>query len=133
METDVPADLAIFPPPPGLISTLWTSNPAGISLSGKQFPVFLHPKTSEEYALARVERKIGKGHKAFEFNTNEKVSLEEDLKRRDLTINAIAQDEKGKLIDPFNGISDIENRKATQAASVGFSTHSWGREKTIFG
>ena len=82
----------------------------GYKQVGKQFPVFLHPKTSEEYALARVERKIGKGHKAFRFNTNEKVSLEEDLKRRDLTINAIAQDEKDKLIDPFNGISDIENR-----------------------
>ena len=82
----------------------------GYKQVGKQFPVFLHPKTSEEYALARVEKKIGKGHKAFEFNTNEKVSLEEDLKRRDLTINAIAQDEKDKLIDPFNGISDIENR-----------------------
>ena len=82
----------------------------GYKQVGKQFPVFLHPKTSEEYALARVEKKIGKGHKAFEFNTNEKVSLEEDLQRRDLTINAIAQDEKGELIDPFKGISDIENR-----------------------
>ena len=82
----------------------------GYKQVGKQFPVFLHPKTSEEYALARVEKKIGKGHKAFEFNTNKKVSLEEDLQRRDLTINAIAQDEKGELIDPFKGISDIENR-----------------------
>ena len=82
----------------------------GYKQVGKQFPVFLHPETSEEYALARLEKKISSGHKGFEFIANEKVSLEEDLLRRDLTINAIAQDKKGKLIDPYNGITDIENR-----------------------
>lgn len=73
---------------------------------GKDFPVFLHPTTGEEYALARTERKIGKGHKGFECST-EAVTLEDDLKRRDLTINAIAADETGKLIDPWGGQADI--------------------------
>jgi tRNA nucleotidyltransferase (CCA-adding enzyme) len=78
---------------------------------GKDFPVFIHPKTGEEYALARTERKSGHGYTGFEFDTNPNVTLEEDLARRDLTINAIAQDEKGKLIDPFNGQEDIKNKK----------------------
>ena len=82
----------------------------GYKQVGKQFPVFLHPDTSEEYALARVEKKVGPGHKGFEFTANKKVTLEEDLLRRDLTINAIAQDEKGKLIDPYGGLADIEER-----------------------
>ena len=77
---------------------------------GKQFPVFLHPKTSEEYALARLERKTEKGHKGFKFDVSKSVSLEQDLLRRDLTINAIAQDENGDLIDPYNGIDDLKNR-----------------------
>ena len=78
---------------------------------GKDFPVFIHPKTGEEYALARTERKSGHGYTGFEFDTNPNVTLEEDLARRDLTINAIAQDEDGTLIDPFNGQDDIENKK----------------------
>ena len=78
---------------------------------GKDFPVFIHPKTGEEYALARTERKSGHGYTGFEFDTNPDVTLEEDLERRDLTINAIAQDEDGTLIDPFNGQEDIKNKK----------------------
>ena len=82
----------------------------GFKQVGKSFPVFLHPKTKEEYALARLESKTGVGHKAFSFEVKPEVSLEEDLSRRDLRINAIAKDKKGKLIDPFGGIQDIENR-----------------------
>lgn len=77
---------------------------------GKDFPVFLHPETHEEYALARKERKSGKGHTGFETNFDTGVTLEEDLVRRDLTINAIAQDEHGNYIDPFKGKKDIEHR-----------------------
>lgn len=75
---------------------------------GKDFPVFLHPKTNEEYALARTERKTSAGYTGFSFHAAANVTLEEDLIRRDLTINAIAQDSDGKLIDPFNGQADIE-------------------------
>ena len=81
----------------------------GYKQVGKHFPVFLHPDTSEEYALARVE-KNQKGHKGFEFTANKDVTLEQDLQRRDLTINAIAQDENGNYIDPYNGILDLEKR-----------------------
>ena len=83
----------------------------GFKQVGKDFPVFIDPKTGEEYALARTERKSGHGYTGFEFDTNPNVTLEEDLARRDLTINAIAQDEDGKLIDPFNGQVDIKNKK----------------------
>ena len=79
----------------------------GFRQVGKEFPVFLHPKSNEEYALARLERKIGKGYKGFEFDTSKSVTLEQDLSRRDLTINAIAQDDSGNLIDPFGGQKDI--------------------------
>ena len=82
----------------------------GFKLVGKDFPVFLHPGTKEEYALARTERKTGKGYKGFAFHTSGDVTLEEDLARRDLTINAIAEDEIGNLIDPFNGKQDLENK-----------------------
>ena len=75
---------------------------------GKDFPVFLHPETGEEYALARTERKTGVGYHGFSFDTGAEVSLEEDLARRDLTINAMAMDETGTLIDPFNGQADLE-------------------------
>ncbi|OGT06777.1 MAG: multifunctional CCA tRNA nucleotidyl transferase/2'3'-cyclic phosphodiesterase/2'nucleotidase/phosphatase [Gammaproteobacteria bacterium GWF2_41_13] len=75
---------------------------------GKDFPVFLHPETHEEYALARTERKMGTGYKGFTFYTAKTVTLEEDLKRRDLTINAIAQDDQGQLIDPFGGQKDLQ-------------------------
>ncbi|MFK7794078.1 MAG: multifunctional CCA tRNA nucleotidyl transferase/2'3'-cyclic phosphodiesterase/2'nucleotidase/phosphatase [Gammaproteobacteria bacterium] len=77
---------------------------------GKDFPVFLHPQSSEEYALARTERKSGKGHKGFQVFSSPNISLEEDLLRRDLTINAIAEDEHGNLIDPYDGLDDIKNR-----------------------
>ena len=77
---------------------------------GQDFPVFLHPKTGEEYALARTERKSGHGYKGFEFYTSTEVSLEEDLIRRDLTINAMAQDETGHIIDPFGGQKDLEKK-----------------------
>ena len=82
----------------------------GYKQVGKQFPVFLHPETSEEYALARLEKKIEKGHKGFAFETHKGVTLDQDLSRRDISINAIAESSDGKLIDPYNGIQDIENR-----------------------
>ncbi|QNB09314.1 multifunctional CCA addition/repair protein [Herbaspirillum frisingense] len=77
---------------------------------GKDFPVFLHPETQEEYALARTERKTAPGYKGFAFHAAPDVTLEEDLARRDLTINAIAQDEDGTLVDPYHGRADIERR-----------------------
>src|SRR5690606_33323 len=82
----------------------------GIRPVGKDFPVFLHPRTNEEYALARTERKTGPGYKGFAVHFAPGVTLEEDLARRDLTINAIAQDADGRIIDPFNGQRDIEDR-----------------------
>lgn len=77
---------------------------------GKDFPVFLHPVTQEEYALARTERKTAPGYKGFAFNTSTTISIEEDLQRRDLTINAMAEDENGRLIDPYGGLKDLEQR-----------------------
>ena len=77
---------------------------------GKKFPVYLHPQTKEEYALARKERKVGQGHLGFEVDASATITLEEDLFRRDITINAIAEDLDGKLIDPYDGLLDIENR-----------------------
>jgi tRNA nucleotidyltransferase (CCA-adding enzyme) len=77
---------------------------------GKDFPVFLHPTTREEYALARTERKSGRGYKGFTVYASPEVTLEEDLKRRDLTINAMAKAEDGTLIDPFGGRKDLEAR-----------------------
>ena len=74
---------------------------------GKDFPVFLHPKTQEEYALARTERKTAPGYKGFAIHASPDVTLEQDLARRDLTINAIAQDTNGQLIDPYDGQQDI--------------------------
>jgi tRNA nucleotidyltransferase (CCA-adding enzyme) len=77
---------------------------------GKDFPVFLHPDTAEEYALARTERKTGHGYHGFVFQADATVTLEQDLARRDLTINAIAEDADGALTDPFGGVGDIEAR-----------------------
>jgi len=77
---------------------------------GKDFPVFLHPHTREEYALARTERKTGHGYHGFAIHADPSVTLEEDLARRDLTINAMAQDEDGALVDPFHGQRDLEQR-----------------------
>jgi tRNA nucleotidyltransferase (CCA-adding enzyme) len=76
---------------------------------GKDFPVFLHPETGEEYALARTERKTAPGYHGFAFHAAPEVSLEEDLRRRDLTINAMAEDGEGCLIDPFGGHEDLQN------------------------
>ena len=90
----------------------------GYKQVGKDFPVFINPKTGEEYALARTERKSGHGYTGFEFDTNPNVTLEEDLERRDLTINAIAQDEYGTLIDPFNGQDDIKNKKLRHVSNA---------------
>ena len=77
---------------------------------GKDFPVFLHPDTHEEYALARTERKTAPGYAGFAFHAAADVTLEQDLMRRDLTINAIAMDENGNLIDPYGGQADIQNK-----------------------
>ncbi|MFX1824576.1 multifunctional CCA addition/repair protein [Acinetobacter sp. AS5] len=77
---------------------------------GKDFPVFLHPQTKEEYALARTERKSGTGYHGFEFHTDVSVTLEQDLIRRDLTINAMAMDDAGQVYDPYGGQQDLENR-----------------------
>ena len=113
----------------------------GFKPVGKDFPVFLHPETHEEYALARTERKSGRGYKGFTVYAAPEVTLEEDLKRRDLTINAMAKDEHGTLIDPFGGKKDLEAgvlrhvseafaedpvrilRVARFAARFGFSVH----------
>jgi tRNA nucleotidyltransferase (CCA-adding enzyme) len=81
----------------------------GFKPVGKDFPVFLHPETKEEYALARTERKTARGYKGFQVYAAPEVTLEEDLARRDLTINAIAKDSDGNLIDPYNGIADIKS------------------------
>jgi tRNA nucleotidyltransferase (CCA-adding enzyme) len=77
---------------------------------GRSFPVFLHPQTGEEYALARTERKSASGYYGFTCDFNPKVTIEEDLLRRDLTINAMAMDEHGQLIDPYHGQDDLNNR-----------------------
>lgn len=78
---------------------------------GKDFPVFLHPKTHEEYALARTERKTGHGYGGFQFHADSEVTLEQDLLRRDLTINAMAEDDQGQVIDPYGGRADLEHRR----------------------
>jgi tRNA nucleotidyltransferase (CCA-adding enzyme) len=85
---------------------------------GKDFPVFLHPETHEEYALARTERKTALGYHGFHVHASPEVSLAEDLARRDLTINAIAQDKKGHLIDPYNGLQDLETRSLRHVSSA---------------
>ena len=83
----------------------------GFKSVGKDFPVFLHPETKEEYALARTEKKIKPGYHGFDFNTSKNVTLAEDLKRRDLSINAMAIDRNDNLIDPYNGLDDINQKK----------------------
>jgi tRNA nucleotidyltransferase (CCA-adding enzyme) len=82
----------------------------GYQQVGKDFPVFLHPQSKEEYALARTERKTAAGYKGFDVHASPDVTLEQDLVRRDLTINAIAKDEDGNLIDPYHGVDDINNK-----------------------
>jgi tRNA nucleotidyltransferase (CCA-adding enzyme) len=92
----------------------------GFRSVGKDFPVFLHPETKEEHALARTERKTAKGYHGFEFVTAVDVTLEEDLRRRDLTINAIAEDEAGQLVDPYGGAADLK-AKLLRHVSPAFS------------
>jgi tRNA nucleotidyltransferase (CCA-adding enzyme) len=82
----------------------------GYRLVGRSFPVYLHPESHEEYALARTESKTGPGYRGFEVDANENVTVEQDLKRRDLTINAMAEDAEGRLIDPYGGRKDLEQR-----------------------
>lgn len=92
----------------------------GFKPVGKDFPVFLHPETGEEYALARTERKTGHGYGGFSFHATPDVSLEEDLQRRDLTINAMAEDESGQVIDPYGGRNDL-HRKILRHVSPAFA------------
>ena len=83
----------------------------GYKKVGKSFPVYINPHTGDEYALARKESKTGVGYHGFDFDANPNITLEEDLARRDLTINAIAEDENDLLIDPYKGQEDLDNRK----------------------
>jgi tRNA nucleotidyltransferase (CCA-adding enzyme) len=83
----------------------------GFKPVGRDFPVFLHPKTHEEYALARTERKTGPGYRGFTIHASPEVTLEQDLERRDLTINAMARDAHGALVDPFGGVEDLRQRR----------------------
>lgn len=91
---------------------------AGYVAVGKDFPVFLHPETHEEYALARTERKTAPGYAGFAFHAAPEVTLEQDLQRRDLTINAIAQDDDGSLIDPYGGCADLERKLFRHVSSA---------------
>ena len=93
---------------------------AGYTPVGKDFPVFLHPKTHEEYALARTERKTGHGYHGFSFHAAPDVTLEEDLARRDLTINAMAEDAAGNVIDPYGGQQDLQ-AKVLRHVSAAFA------------
>ena len=101
-------------------STAEAMQAQGYTPVGKDFPVFLHPKTHQEYALARTERKSGHGYKGFTVFASADVTLEEDLLRRDLTINAIAEDEHGQITDPFNGQADLK-AKLLRHVSPAFS------------
>ncbi len=92
----------------------------GFQPVGQDFPVFIHPNTGEEYALARTERKSGKGYTGFQYFASKEVTLEEDLIRRDLTINAMAQDNQGNIIDPYHGQEDLNN-KVLRHVSPAFS------------
>ncbi len=90
----------------------------GFKPVGRDFPVFLHPQTGEEYALARTERKSGRGYRGFLVDTDPSVTLEEDLGRRDFTINAIAEDDAGQFVDPLGGVRDIESRVLRHAGQA---------------
>lgn len=83
----------------------------GFRAVGKDFPVFIHPETGEEFALARTERKTGPGYHGFEFHASPEVTLEQDLMRRDLTVNALARDDQGEIIDYYGGLNDLKARK----------------------
>lgn len=90
----------------------------GYAQVGKDFPVFLHPDTKDEYALARTERKTAPGYHGFEVHAAPDVTLEQDLERRDLTINALAEDDEGNIIDPWGGLADIEARRLRHVSSA---------------
>jgi len=90
----------------------------GYKQVGKDFPVFLHPETREEYALARTERKVAPGYKGFEFHSSPDVTLEDDLRRRDLTINAMAEDADGKIIDPYGGQKDLADGRLRHVSTA---------------
>lgn len=90
----------------------------GYQQVGKDFPVFLHPDSKEEYALARTERKTAPGYKGFEVHADPDITLDEDLRRRDLTINAIAKDTHGQLVDPYGGIEDIEHKRLRHVSAA---------------
>src|SRR6202035_5760117 len=85
---------------------------------GKEFPVFLHPDTKEEHALARLERKVAPGYRGFTTEFSPDVTLEEDLQRRDLTVNAMAESEGGELIDPFGGQADLAARRLRHVSAA---------------
>ena len=91
---------------------------AGYKSIGKDFPVFLHPESKQEYALARSERKVGPGYRGFEISADPATTIEQDLMRRDLTINAIAEDEQGNIIDPYHGRQDIDARKLRHVSAA---------------
>jgi tRNA nucleotidyltransferase (CCA-adding enzyme) len=95
----------------------------GFQPVGKDFPVFLHPQTHAEYALARTERKSGHGYKGFKVYAAPEVTLEEDLQRRDLTINAIAESETGELVDPYGGQRDLDARVFRHVSDAIFRWH----------
>lgn len=101
-------------------STVYEMLSLGYKPVGKDFPVFLHPKTHEEYALARTERKTASGYKGFAVHAAPDVTLEQDLARRDLTINAIAKDTQGNIIDPYHGVADLKSG-ILRHVSVAFS------------
>ncbi|MGJ8681737.1 multifunctional CCA addition/repair protein [Paraglaciecola sp.] len=90
----------------------------GYQAVGADFPVFLHPKSKEEYALARIERKNGQGYTGFSCDASANVTLEEDLLRRDLTINAMAMDQTGNIIDPYNGQTDLANKQLRHVSNA---------------
>ena len=91
---------------------------AGYKSIGKDFPVFLHPESKQEYALARSERKTGPGYRGFEISADPATTIEQDLMRRDLTINAIAEDDQGNIVDPYDGRGDIEARKLRHVSAA---------------
>jgi len=91
---------------------------AGYKSIGRDFPVFLHPESKQEYALARSERKTGPGYRGFEISADPATTIEQDLMRRDLTINAIAEDDQGNIIDPYDGRQDIEARKLRHVSAA---------------